>query len=47
MLLLLSGGAKLELGSILMPYIAIKGFPKDEETIRKVADRFNEALLEL
>ena len=30
-----------------MPYIAIKGFPKDEETIRKVADRFNEALLEL
>ena len=30
-----------------MPYIAIKGFPKGEETIRKVADRFNEALLEL
>lgn len=30
-----------------MPYIAIKGFPKDDETVRKVAERFNEALLEL
>ena len=30
-----------------MPYIAIKGFPKDDETMRKVAERFNETLLEL
>ena len=30
-----------------MPYIAIKGYPKDDETVRKVAERFNEALLEL
>ena len=30
-----------------MPYIAIKGFPKDNETMRKVADRINAALLEL
>jgi len=30
-----------------MPYIAIKGFPKDEETVKKVAERFNDALLEL
>ena len=30
-----------------MPYIAIKGFPKDDETMRKVAERFNAALLEL
>lgn len=30
-----------------MPYIAIKGFPKDEETVKKVAERFNETLLEL
>ena len=30
-----------------MPYIAIKAFPKDDETIRKVAERINEALLEL
>ena len=30
-----------------MPYIAIKGYPKDEATMRKVAERFNEALLEL
>ena len=30
-----------------MPYIAIKGFPKDGETIRKVAERFNETLLDL
>ena len=30
-----------------MPYIAIKGFPKDDETIRKVAERINAALLEL
>lgn len=30
-----------------MPYIAIKGYPKDEETVRKVAERLNDALLEL
>ena len=30
-----------------MPYIAIKGFPKDDETVRKVAERINETLLEL
>ncbi len=30
-----------------MPYIAIKGFPKDDETLRKVAERINAALLEL
>ena len=30
-----------------MPYIAIKGFPKDDETIREVAERINAALLEL
>ena len=30
-----------------MPYIAIKGFPKDDETIRKVAERINAALLDL
>ncbi len=30
-----------------MPYITIKGFPKDDETLRKVAERFNETLLEL
>ena len=30
-----------------MPYIAIKGFPKDDETVRKVAKRINAALLEL
>lgn len=30
-----------------MPYIAIKGYPKDDETKRKLADRFNEVLLEL
>lgn len=30
-----------------MPYIVIKGFPKDDETIRKVAERINEVLLDL
>ena len=30
-----------------MPYIAIKGFPKDGETIREVAERINEVLLDL
>jgi hypothetical protein len=29
-----------------MPYIAIKGFPKDDETVCKVAERFNAALPE-
>ena len=30
-----------------MPYIAIKGFPKDDETVRKVAERINAVLLDL
>lgn len=30
-----------------MPYIAIKGFPKDDETVRKVSARINETMLEL
>ena len=30
-----------------MPYIAIKGIPKDDETLRKDAERFNVALLKL
>ena len=30
-----------------MPYIAIKGFPKDGETMRKVTERINAVLLEL
>ena len=30
-----------------MPYIAIKGFPKDDETVRKVAERINATLLDL
>ncbi len=30
-----------------MPYIVIKGFSKDDETLSKVAERFNETLLEL
>ena len=30
-----------------MPYIAIKGYPKDDETKRKLADRINEVLLDL
>ena len=30
-----------------MPYIAIKGFPKDDETLHKVAERFNAVLLDL
>ena len=30
-----------------MPYIAIKGYPKDEETVRKVAEQINQTLLEL
>ena len=30
-----------------MPYIAIKGFPKDGETVHEVAERINATLLEL
>jgi len=30
-----------------MPYIAIKGFPKDDETIHEVAERINSVLLSL
>lgn len=30
-----------------MPYIAIKGFPKDDATMRKVTELFNKTLLEL
>ena len=30
-----------------MPYIAIKGFPKDDETIHEVAERINAVLLDL
>ena len=30
-----------------MPYIAIKGFPKDDKTIREVAERINTTLLDL
>lgn len=30
-----------------MPYIAIKGYPKDEDTKRKIAERVNEVFLEL
>ena len=30
-----------------MPYIAIKGFPKDDETVRKVAECINAVLLDL
>ena len=30
-----------------MPYIAIKGFSKDDATIRKVSEQFNKTLLEL
>ena len=30
-----------------MPYIAIKGFPKDDETMREVAERINAVLLSL
>lgn len=30
-----------------MPYIAIKGYPKDEPTRRKIAERVNEVFLEL
>ena len=30
-----------------MPYIAIKGFPKDDETVREAAERINATLLDL
>ena len=30
-----------------MPYIAIKGYPKDDETKKKVVERINAAFLEL
>lgn len=30
-----------------MPYIAIKGYPKDDETKKKVVERVNAAFLEL
>ena len=30
-----------------MPYIAIKGFPKDDETMHEVAERINAVLLDL
>ena len=29
-----------------MPYIAIKAYPKDEETKKKLVDRINDVLLE-
>ena len=29
-----------------MPYIAIKSFPKDEETKKRVAERINQVILE-
>ncbi|MBQ9986295.1 MAG: tautomerase family protein [Oscillospiraceae bacterium] len=30
-----------------MPYIAIKAYPKDEETKKKLVNKFNEAILEI
>ena len=30
-----------------MPYIAIKAYPKDEETKKKIVDKVNQAFLEL
>ena len=30
-----------------MPYIAIKGYPKDEKTKQEVVERINQTLLEL
>lgn len=30
-----------------MPYIAIKSFPKDEETKKKVVDKINQVFLEV
>ena len=30
-----------------MPYIAIKAYPKDEETKKKLVDKINEAVLEI
>ena len=30
-----------------MPYVAIKSFPKDEETKKKLVERVNEAVMEV
>lgn len=30
-----------------MPYIAIKAYPKDEETKKKITERINQAFLEI
>ena len=30
-----------------MPYIAIKGYPKDEETKKKITEKINEVFLEI
>ncbi len=30
-----------------MPYIAIKGYPKDDETKKKIAEKVNEVFLEI
>lgn len=30
-----------------MPYIKIKGYPKDQETKKRLAERINQALLEV
>ena len=30
-----------------MPYIAVKAWPKDEETKKKIVDKINEAFLEV
>ncbi len=30
-----------------MPYIAIKGYPKDDETKKRIAEKVNEAFLEI
>lgn len=34
-------------GAFIMPYIAIKSFPKDQETKEAVVEKINEILLEL
>lgn len=34
-------------GADKMPYIAIKAYPKNEETKKKLVDRINEAVLEI
>lgn len=30
-----------------MPYIAVKGYPKDEETKKRIAEKINEVFLEI